>query len=65
MPTYDYQCSECKHSLEVVHSMSAEPMRKCPKCGRLALRRQISSSTSFALKGARWAKDGYAGHDTK
>lgn len=33
MPIYGYRCTECGHELEVLQSMSAEPLRVCPECG--------------------------------
>ena len=32
MPIYGYRCSQCGHELEVLQSMSAEPLRVCPEC---------------------------------
>jgi putative FmdB family regulatory protein len=32
MPIYGYRCSQCGHELEVLQSMSAEPLRICPEC---------------------------------
>src|SRR5215471_8361561 len=33
MPIYGYRCTECGHELEVLQSMSAEPLKVCPECG--------------------------------
>lgn len=33
MPTYGYRCSQCGHELEVLQSMSDQPLRVCPECG--------------------------------
>lgn len=33
MPIYGYRCSQCGHELEVLQSMSDEPLRVCPECG--------------------------------
>jgi putative FmdB family regulatory protein len=38
MPTYDYQCKKCGHRFEVFHSMSDDKPRKCPRCGKRAVR---------------------------
>ncbi len=32
MPTYQYECMECKHQFEVVQSMKDEPVKNCEKC---------------------------------
>lgn len=34
MPTYDYQCSECKNIQEEFHKMSETPDIVCEKCGK-------------------------------
>jgi len=41
MPTYQYKCSECEHEFEELQSMSAKPLRKCPKCKKRKLVRLI------------------------
>jgi putative FmdB family regulatory protein len=33
MPTYEYACKNCGHRVEVVQSMSEEPLRVCGVCG--------------------------------
>jgi putative FmdB family regulatory protein len=52
MPTYDYQCDACDHQFELFHSITAEPQRKCPKCGRLKLRRLIGPGAAIVFKGS-------------
>lgn len=32
MPIYGYECSQCGHQLEVLQSLSEEPLRTCPEC---------------------------------
>jgi putative FmdB family regulatory protein len=32
MPIYGYRCEQCGHELEVLQSMSEEPLRVCPNC---------------------------------
>ena len=32
MPTYEFQCEECKHEWEVYQSMSAPNPDECPSC---------------------------------
>ncbi|MDR2663366.1 MAG: zinc ribbon domain-containing protein, partial [Treponema sp.] len=34
MPTYEYECKSCGHSFEVFQSISEEPIKECPECGR-------------------------------
>lgn len=53
MPIYEYECGSCGKEREVIQGMSEGPIRKCPACGRLKLRRKISRS-AFHLKGEGW-----------
>lgn len=32
MPTYDYKCKQCGNQFELFQSMTAEPVKVCPKC---------------------------------
>ena len=59
MPTYEYVCEKCGHEFEVVRSISAEPLRTCPKelCarkkwGRGRLKKKISAGTGLLFKGS-------------
>jgi putative FmdB family regulatory protein len=50
MPTYEYACTECGQHLEVVQSMSAEPLTTCTVCGgRL---RKVFSPIGIVFKGS-------------
>jgi putative FmdB family regulatory protein len=50
MPTYEYACTECGQHLEVVQSMSAEPLTTCAVCGgRL---RKVFSPIGIVFKGS-------------
>jgi putative FmdB family regulatory protein len=53
MPFYEYQCSACGHHHEELQKVSDRPLRKCPACGRSALRRLVSAPV-FRLKGGGW-----------
>jgi len=53
MPIYEYVCTDCDHSMEAIQKMSDAPLTDCPKCGKAALRKKISSS-SFRLEGEGW-----------
>jgi len=33
VPTYDYQCRECGHTIEVIHSMQESGPERCERCG--------------------------------
>jgi putative FmdB family regulatory protein len=53
MPFYEYECSACKHQTEVLQKISDVPLKKCPECGKQALKRLISAPV-FRLKGGGW-----------
>jgi putative FmdB family regulatory protein len=58
MPIYEYACKGCGHEFEREQRISDAPIKKCPSCGALKARRQISR-TSFVLKGGGWYSDLY------
>jgi len=51
MPTYEYECRECSHNFEVFQSMSDEPLKTCPECGK-EIRRLIFGGTGVIFKGS-------------
>ncbi len=52
MPTYDYKCDACGHAFEVFQSMTADPVRKCPKCKKLKVKRLIGAGAGLIFKGS-------------
>jgi len=59
MPTYDYLCQNCGHEFEKFESMSASPAKKCPKCGKLKLKRLIGSGAGIIFKGTGFYETDY------
>jgi putative FmdB family regulatory protein len=59
MPTYDYECGACEHTLEIFQSINDSPKRKCPKCGRMKLRRLIGSGAAVVFKGSGFYQTDY------
>jgi putative FmdB family regulatory protein len=57
--TYEYACGGCGHEWEAEQRISEDPIKKCPKCGKLQAKRQISRGAGFILKGGGWYADGY------
>lgn len=53
MPFYEYECSSCGQHAEILQKISDTPARKCPSCGKSALKRLISAPV-FRLKGSGW-----------
>ena len=59
MPIYRYKCDSC--STEFVKFMkSSQDILPKFDCCPMPLVKKIMSSTSFALKGGGWYKDGYS-----
>jgi len=51
MPTYEYECKKCGSRFEVFQSMSDEPVKKCPECGK-QVRRLVSGGAGVIFKGS-------------
>ena len=52
MPTYDYECDKCGHTFDEFQSMSDEPLKTCPTCGKNSLRRLIGGGLGIIFKGS-------------
>lgn len=52
MPTYEYECKGCRHRFELSQAMTAHPLRKCPRCGKIKLRRLIGAGAGLIFKGS-------------
>ena len=59
MPTYEYACEKCGHEFEALQSMSAKPLRVCPKdrCpqkkwGHGKVKKKISAGGGLLFKGS-------------
>lgn len=59
MPTYDYRCSACDHEFEEFQSITAKPLRKCPACGKLQLKRLIGTGAGVIFKGSGFYETDY------
>ena len=53
MPIYEYECSKCKHKLELIQKISEPPTTQCPDCLQDSLIRLVSAP-GFQLKGKGW-----------
>jgi putative FmdB family regulatory protein len=51
MPTYEYECLDCKIHFDEFQRMSDSKLRKCPKCGG-RLNRIISGGAGLIFKGS-------------
>jgi putative FmdB family regulatory protein len=52
MPTYEYKCDACGFRFERFQSITAKPVRKCPKCGKSKVKRLISAGGGMIFKGS-------------
>ena len=59
MPTYQYQCSACKHAFEELQSIKDDPLTKCPKCKKKKLRRLFGAGAGILFKGSGFYKTDY------
>jgi len=59
MPTYDYACDACDHRFELFQSITAEPVKQCPQCGRRKVRRLIGAGAAIVFKGSGFYKTDY------
>ncbi|HON76953.1 MAG TPA: zinc ribbon domain-containing protein [Spirochaetota bacterium] len=58
MPTYEYECRECKHRFEVFQSINAEPIKECTECGA-EVRKLINGGAGIIFKGSGFYKKDY------
>jgi len=57
MPIYEYRCTTCRHTFEVIQKLSDAPVATCAQCsGKLE---KLVSRTSFHLKGGGWFINDY------
>lgn len=59
MPTYEYRCGNCGHEFEQFQSITAKPLRKCPKCGKNKLSRLIGTGAGVIFKGSGFYQTDY------
>jgi len=61
MPTYDYECTECKHKFEQMQRFSDEPLKECKKCKKDTLRRLFGIGAGVIFKGSGFYQTDYGG----
>ncbi len=59
MPTYAYRCESCEHEFEEFQSITADPIKVCPKCKRHKVRRLIGTGAALLFKGSGFYKTDY------
>jgi len=65
MPTYDYECTACDYKFEHFQGINDPVKRKCPKCGRLKLRRLIGAGAAIVFKGSGFYQTDYRSESYK
>jgi putative FmdB family regulatory protein len=63
VPTYDYECDDCRRVYEVRQPISAEPLTVCQHCGGRI--RRLLSPAPFILKGGGWYVTDYPSESRK
>jgi len=52
MPTYEYECRQCSHRFEQFQSITEDPIKRCPKCGKNSVRRLFGGGLGIIFKGS-------------
>jgi putative FmdB family regulatory protein len=65
MPTYGYVCDACEHEFDEFQSITEEPLRKCPECGKPKLRRLFGTGAAVLFKGSGFYETDYRSESYK
>ena len=65
MPTYDYVCDACGHEFEEFQYIKEEPLKKCPRCKKMKLRRLIGAGSGIIFKGSGFYQTDYRSESYK
>jgi putative FmdB family regulatory protein len=63
VPTYEYECQQCKRTWEVRQRISEAPLETCDRCGGPI--RRLLSPAPFILKGGGWYVTDYPSESRK
>jgi len=63
MPIYEYECSKCGRTIEVLQKMSDKPLKKHAGCGGSLTK--LISAAGFQFKGTGWYVTDYARKESK
>lgn len=58
MPTYEYECRKCGYQFERFQSITAEPVKTCPKC-RGRVHRMLTTGSGIIFKGSGFYETDY------
>ncbi|MCK4294231.1 MAG: zinc ribbon domain-containing protein [Planctomycetes bacterium] len=65
MPTYEYICQGCGCRFERFQSITAKPVRSCPKCGKRKVKRLIGTGAGIIFKGTGFYQTDYRSESYK
>ncbi len=65
MPTYEYMCANCGNEFEQFQGIKARPIRRCPRCGKSALKRLIGVGAGVIFKGSGFYQTDYRSENYK
>jgi putative FmdB family regulatory protein len=63
MPTYEYACQRCGHNFEEFQSITAEPLKRCPRCNG-KLQRLLGAGSGLIFKGSGFYQTDYKNSKT-
>jgi putative FmdB family regulatory protein len=59
MPTYDYECGACGHTMELFQGINDPVLKKCPECGKNKLKRLFGTGAAIVFKGSGFYQTDY------
>lgn len=59
MPIYEYTCSKCGKTNEVLQKVDDPAPEQCERCGTKGSLKKVVSRSSFVLRGGGWYADLY------
>ena len=62
MPLYEYACSNCGQTLEIIQKFSDDPLTQCPKCNDSL--EKVLSAPAVHFKGSGWYVTDYGGKNS-
>jgi putative FmdB family regulatory protein len=63
VPTYEYECADCKRVFEIRQRISEPPLQVCDRCGGSV--RRLIAPAPFILKGGGWYVTDYPSESRK
>ena len=61
MPTYIYECSNCKCRMEIVQSIKDDPLKDCVQCRTKKTMQRVIQAVGLVFKGSGFYATDYKG----